>query len=247
MLEAVDAGLPPRPLGLFTQRGGGHSRGCYTGLNLSLRVGDDPHAVVANRALLAARMSVDLDHMWIPEQVHGAGVAVVSGRYDEARAAGADALVTRDPTTAVAVLAADCLPVLLADPGAGVVAAAHAGRAGLVAGVLQATVAAMVDLGAGREAVHASIGPSVCGGCYGLPETLAAQVARAVPGAAGRTRAGTASADLAAGARAVLAACGVRSVVSSTACTVEQPATLFSYRRDGVTGRQAAVVRAVGG
>ncbi len=243
--ELLDAGLPVETPGVFTTRRGGTSRPPWDGLDLALHVGDDPERVTANRALLARALGgPELVHA---EQVHGAGVAVL--RSGAGPAAGdralpaVDALVTDRPGTALVVLAADCLPVLLADPVAGVVAAAHAGRGGLVAGVLPAAVEAMVGLGADARAVRAVLGPAVCGRCYELPEDLADAVERAVPGSRTRTSAGTAGVDLADGAEGQLRRLGVVDVRRVGGCTVEQPDRFYSYRRDGVTGRHAGVVR----
>lgn len=170
--------------------------------------------------------------------MHGTSVAVVDGPREQAVPA-TDALVTTARGLGLVVMAADCLPVLLADPAAGVVAAAHAGRAGLAAGVLQATLGAMRSLGA-RD-VTAVVGPAACGRCYELPEELADEVGRAVPGSRSTTRAGTPAVDLTAGAVGLLRAAGA-SVTAVGGCTIEQPERLFSYRRDGRTGRHAGVV-----
>jgi hypothetical protein len=153
--------------------------------------------------------------------------------------AATDALVTTVPDLGLVVLAADCLPVLLADAAAGVVAAVHAGRAGLAAGVLQQALQAMHDLGA-RD-ICAAVGPAACGRCYELPAELADQVDAAVPGSRATTRTGTPSVDLAAGAVGLLRGAGVR-VQTVGGCTLEQPERWFSYRRDGRTGRHAGVV-----
>lgn len=242
MAELLDAGLPAPAYGAFRTRAGGTSAAPYDGGNLSLRVGDDADRVAANRRQLGTHLGAP--RLVFAQQVHGAGVAVVShasvtppdGVPD------VDALVTTEPGVALVALGADCLPVLLVDPVAGVVAAAHAGRPGLAAGVLQEALSAMAGLGARLPQVHASIGPGVCGLCYEVPEGMAEQVGQAVPGSRSRTRQGTASVDLRAGAQAVLERAGVGSVVHVGACTLEQPEQWFSYRRDGVTGRHGGVV-----
>ena len=244
MLPLLDAGLPRPAAGAFTTRAGGRSAPPWDALDLGLHVGDDPADVQANRGLLAAAVDVRADALVLPEQVHGRGVAVVErAPADGAPAAGADALVTATPGLALLVLAADCLPVLLADPQAGVVAAAHAGRAGLAGGVLQETLAAMAGLGASPASTVAVLGPAVCGGCYELPDATADEVERAVPGSRATTRAGTASVDLAAGAAALLERAGLGRVERVGGCTLEQPERFFSYRRDGRTGRHGGVVR----
>lgn len=221
---------------VVTTRAGGRSAGQYARFNLSAGVGDDPVAVAANRRRLSVELGVPVVFL---EQVHGTGVATV----DAAPArdvAGTDAAVTAVPGLAVAVLAADCVPVLLADPTAGVVGAAHAGRVGAAGGVLPATVAAMVALGARPERIEALLGPAVCGGCYEVPAAMRDQVEAALPGSAARTRARTPSLDLRAGLHRQLAALGVAGVGRDPRCTMEDRA-LYSHRRDGRTGRLAAL------
>ncbi len=214
------------------------SAGPYAGLDLALHVGDDPADVAANRSRLAQALGAA--HLVFAEQVHGRDVAVV-GAPDPATVPGVDALVTRTPGLALVVLAADCLPVLLVDPVAGVVAAVHAGRQGLAAGVLPATLAAMTDLGAMPADISAVVGPAVCGRCYEVPDAMADDVEAAVPGSRASTPAGTASLDLTAGALAQLHAAGLVDVRAAGGCTMEQ-SHLYSYRRDGRTGRHAGAV-----
>jgi len=245
--DLLPAGLPAPATGGFTSRTGGVSAAPYATLNLGLHVHDEPDRVRTNRAFLADRARLgspdgrSAGALVYAQQVHGCGVAVVSGPAPDA-VRGVDALVTATPRLGLVVLAADCLPVLLADPVAGVVAAAHVGRRGLVGGVLQATVTAMAGLGATAAGTTAVLGPAACGRCYELPAALADEVDRAVPGARATTRAGTASVDLQAGAIALLRAAGVTAVTTVGGCTIEQPDRFFSYRRDGVTGRHGAVI-----
>lgn len=219
-----------------TDRSGGASRGTYRELNLGGHVGDDPSAVRTNRRYVAERIGVAERRVLYMNQVHSADVVAVDGPWGESVPA-ADALVTREPGLALAVLVADCVPVLLADVGAGVVGVAHAGRVGLVAGVVPAVVAAMRDAGAGE--IIARVGPSVCGRCYEVPDALRAEVAAVVPDAWSTTRSGGAAVDVAAGVEAQLGAAGVAAVRLS-GCTIEDPG-LYSYRRDRVTGRFAGL------
>jgi YfiH family protein len=173
-------------------------------------------------------------------QVHGTHVLVVDAGSDPRAVAAerADALVTTQRRLAVAVRVADCVPVLFADPDAGVVGAAHAGRIGLGAGVLAATVTTMAGLGACR--ITAWIGPHICGECYEVPAGMQAQFCRVHPAAAATTSWGTPSLDLGAAAAAQLAALGC-AVVRIDPCTRTTP-TLHSYRRDAAAaGRQAAL------
>ena len=174
-------------------------------------------------------------------QVHGDRVVRVDADTDPRALAAehADALVTTARGVALAVRAADCLPVLFADPDAGVVGAAHAGRAGLAAGVLPATLARLVELGARRVTVW--IGPHICGACYEVPEAMRDAFGADHPAAVATTSWGTPSLDLGAAAQEQLTALGC-TVLRVGACTRETP-SLHSYRRDGArSGRQAGLV-----
>ncbi len=174
-------------------------------------------------------------------QVHGDRVIVVDEDTDPATLAWtrADALVTSSRGLGLAVRIADCVPVLFADAAAGVVGAAHAGRVGLAAGVLTATVARMAELGA--ERVTAWIGPHICGECYEVPAELQADYGQLHPAAIATTSWGTPSLDLGAAAAAQLAGLGC-TVVRVDPCTRTTP-SLHSFRRDGAaSGRQAALV-----
>jgi YfiH family protein len=233
---------PPavRPRRVVTDRRGGRSRPPYDSFNLGDHVGDDPADVAANRGRVARELGVPEERLVWMSQVHGNGVAIVDGPL-----AGplpeTDALVTSTPGLVLCVLVADCVPILLADPVAGVVAAVHAGREGVRRGVLPAALSAMASLGARARHVSALLGPAVCGACYEVPPAMQADVARIAPSAAVRTRRGTAGLDLRAGLEEMLRRAGVTDVVQDPRCTVEDP-HLFSHRRDGVTGRQAGIV-----
>ncbi|MGW6538422.1 peptidoglycan editing factor PgeF [Streptomyces sp. NPDC055011] len=226
----------------FTDRWGGVSAVPYEELNLGGAVGDDPEAVRANRARAAAGLGLDPGLVVWMNQVHGAGVAVVDGPWDGGEAVPAvDAIVTTRRGLGLAVLTADCVPVLLADPVAGVVAAAHAGRPGMLAGVVPAAVAAMAGLGAEPGRITARTGPAVCGRCYEVPEAMRAEVAAVEPDAYAETSWGTPAVDVAAGVRAQLARLGVTDVEDAGVCTLESP-DYYSYRRDRTTGRLAGYV-----
>ena len=149
--------LPVRH-GFFTRRGG-VSAGPFASLNCSLSSPDDPDAVAANRAAVAA--SLGAAALLGATQVHGPAVATVREPWAPGQGPRADALVTARPGLALGVVTADCTPVLLADPAAAVIGAVHAGWRGAVAGVLEATVAAMEALGAARARIVAAIGPSI--------------------------------------------------------------------------------------
>ena len=229
-----------RPRRVVTDRRGGRSAPPYDSFNLGDHVGDRPEDVAANRARAARELGVAPDRLVWMEQVHGAGVTVVDGPRD-APVPATDALVTATPGLVLGVLAADCVPVLLADHDTGIVAAVHAGREGVRSGVLPAALSAMASLGARARHVTALLGPAVCGACYEVPAAMQAEVARVVPAAAVTTRAGTPGLDLRAGLAEVLTRAGDREVVHDPRCTVEDPA-LFSHRREGTTGRQAGLV-----
>ncbi|MEU2071119.1 peptidoglycan editing factor PgeF [Streptomyces anulatus] len=226
----------------FTDRWGGVSAAPYGELNLGGAVGDDPAAVGANRGRAARRLGLDPARVVWMNQVHGRDVAVVDGPWGaDAEIPAVDAVVTARRGLALAVLTADCTPVLLADPVAGVVGAAHAGRPGLVAGVVPAAVEAMVALGAHPSRITAHTGPAVCGRCYEVPEAMRAEVAEAVPGTWSETSWGTPAVDVTGGVHAQLAALGVADRHSSPYCTLESGGH-FSYRRDRTTGRLAGYV-----
>jgi YfiH family protein len=225
----------------FTDRWGGVSAAPYDTLNLGGAVGDDPAAVRANRELAAKTLGLAPDAVRWMNQVHGREVVVADGPWPGGEPPEADGVVTAAGGLALAVLTADCVPVLLADPVAGVAGAAHAGRPGLLAGVVPATVEAMRGLGADPARIVARTGPAVCGLCYEVPAGMRDEAERTVPGSGAVTREGTPAIDIPRGVRAQLAACGVTDVASSPVCTRESR-DHFSYRREGTTGRQASYV-----
>ncbi|MGW4161048.1 peptidoglycan editing factor PgeF [Streptomyces sp. NPDC004788] len=227
----------------FTDRWGGVSAVPYEELNLGGAVGDAPEAVRANRARAAAELGLDPAQVVWMNQVHGADVAEVDGPWSGTGDAipSVDAVVTARRGLALAVLTADCVPVLLADPVAGVVAAAHAGRPGMVAGVVPAAVKRMTELGADPARITARTGPAVCGRCYEVPEAMRAEVAAVEPAAYAETSWGTPAVDVAAGVRAQLARLGVTDVADAGVCTLES-GDHYSYRRDRTTGRLAGYV-----
>ena len=218
----------------FTDRYGGVSAVPFDSLNLALVGDDDTEARRRNTALLLADFApgarlADMD------QVHGNTVV----RADALRQQ-CDALVTDEPDTVLMVRVADCVPVLLADPGAGVIGAAHAGRKGVASGIVPACVEQMRLLGA-RE-VSAWIGPHICGRCYEVPAALRDEVAALEPVTASTTSWGTPGLDIGAGVAAQLERLGVQ-FLDVSLCTLES-VDLHSYRRDGArAGRLAGVIR----
>ncbi|MCK8680444.1 MULTISPECIES: peptidoglycan editing factor PgeF [Streptomyces] len=225
----------------FTDRWGGVSAAPYEQLNLGGAVGDDPDTVRANRRLAAESLKLDPAAVVWMNQVHGREVAVVDGPWPDGPVPAVDAVVTTRRGLALAVLTADCVPVLLADPVAGVAAAAHAGRPGLAAGVVPAAVEAMVRLGAEPSRITAHTGPAVCGRCYEVPAALREEVAATEPAAWAQTSWGTPALDVTAGVHAQLAALGVAGRHASEVCTRES-GDHYSYRRDRTTGRLAGYV-----
>ncbi|TCR22129.1 peptidoglycan editing factor PgeF [Streptomyces sp. BK205] len=225
----------------FTDRWGGVSAAPYEELNLGGAVGDDPEAVATNRELAAKSLGLDPARVVWMNQVHGADVEVVSGPWGERPVPEVDAIVTAERGLALAVLTADCTPVLLADPVAGIVAAAHAGRPGMVAGVVPAALRAMTGLGADPARIVARTGPAVCGKCYEVPEEMRADVAAVEPAAHAETSWGTPAVDVTAGVHAQLDRLGVRDRQQSPVCTIES-GDHFSYRRERITGRLAGYV-----
>lgn len=218
------------PLGVavsFSDRCGGVSMKPFDSLNLAARVGDDPAAVVENRRRLAAAAGFGVDTLRLTRQIHGADVLEVGGS-DETVAGEADVLTTAERGVTIGILTADCTPVVLA--GEGRVAVAHAGWRGLVAGAVEAAVEAVGHVRA------AWIGPSIHACCYEVgPEVVDAFSRRDLPVAAPDR------VDPAAGAAVVLRRSGVEHIARSTDCTSCDP-RYFSYRRDGLTGRQGAFV-----
>ncbi|MDE9366479.1 peptidoglycan editing factor PgeF [Luteipulveratus sp. YIM 133132] len=221
----------------FTDAVGGVSGAPYTGLNLGAHVGDRPEDVERNRRLLAEAVGVPRDRLVFMNQVHGADVEVVDGpRAGEAEPH--DAVITAATDLALVVLVADCTPVLLSAPDAGLVAAVHAGRPGMTAGVVAATVDRMRQLGARQ--VSAAVGPSVCGRCYEVPEAMREAAVAASPSAGAVSWTGTPAVDVAAGVVEQLRTAGAE-VTWVPGCTRESE-TLYSYRAEPRTGRFAGVV-----
>ncbi|MGW0596631.1 peptidoglycan editing factor PgeF [Streptomyces sp. NPDC002776] len=225
----------------FTDRWGGVSAVPYEELNLGGAVGDDPGAVRTNRELAAKSLGLDAGRVVWMNQVHGNDVVVVDRPWEDRPVPEVDAIVTAERGLALAVLTADCTPVLLADPVAKVVAAAHAGRPGMIAGVVPAALRAMAELGAEPSRIVARTGPAVCGRCYEVPEEMRAEVAAVEPAAHAETSWGTPAVDVTAGVHAQLERLGVRDRERSPVCTRES-GDHFSYRRDRTTGRLAGYV-----
>lgn len=223
-----------------TTRAGGVSAPPYDTFNLGDHVGDDPAAVAANRKRLATAIGLDSDHLVWMNQVHGDHVV----RVDEPRGTAVDAtdaLVTTTPGLALVVVTADCVPVLLGDARAGVVAAVHAGRVGAQKGVVPRTVEAMTAAGAHVEDISVLLGPAVSGVNYEVPQAMAEEVEAVLPGSRTVTARRTPGLDLRAGLHRQLQGLGVTAISVDPRCTVADR-NLFSHRRGAPTGRLASVV-----
>lgn len=234
---APDWPAPPAVRAVVTTRTGGVSAGAYASFNLASHVGDDPAAVAANRRRLRAALELPAEPSWL-QQVHGAAVARLPGPLPES----ADAAVTTERGPVCAVMVADCLPVLLASRDADRVGVAHAGWRGLAAGVIEATVAA---LGGDPARLIAWLGPAIGPRAFEVGSEVRAAFTNGDPGASAHFQPGRDGrwfADLPGLARRRLATCGVASVYGGIDCTVADPARFYSYRRDGATGRMAALI-----
>lgn len=228
--------VPSRVRAAMTTRQGGVSAGPYASLNLAAHVGDDPLAVDENRRRIREALELPAEPRWL-SQVHGHTVAVPG--LDEPGSA--DAMVVFQPGTVAAVLVADCLPVFLARRDGDRVGLAHAGWRGLAAGVVEATVAA---LAADPAELVAWLGPAIGHEAFEVGDDVREAFLFSQPAAAGhftRGRNGRWMADLPGLARQRLLACGVTEVHGGGLCTAADPARFYSYRRDGRTGRMAAL------
>jgi YfiH family protein len=233
---------PAAVIALSSTRHGGHSSAPYDSFNLAHHVGDSTAAVAANRNILHGTLGPDARVQWL-SQVHGVNVveAGVGEPYPEA-----DAVWTRRRGIACAVLTADCLPVLFCAANGEVVAAAHAGWRGLLAGVLEATVAAMaVD----SAQILAWLGPAIGPASFEIGPEVREQYLDTIPGAQtaacfspSRANPDHYYADLYALARIRLDAAGVSRICGGKFCTFGDSRRFYSYRRDGLTGRMASLV-----
>lgn len=211
----------------FTDRRGGFSSGAYESLNLALHVNDDPAVVVRNRARLGSVQFMN--------QVHGNEVLVVDTFLPSDPTC--DGLITTNPDLTLAVMVADCIPLLLVSKEA--VAAVHVGRAGIVNRVAKVAVEKMRALGADK--IHALLGPSICGQCYEVPFELQQTVVAEHPAAMATTRHQSSALDLPAALIAQLVELDL-SYEASMVCTLEDP-LYFSHRRENPTGRFAGLVK----
>ncbi|EEI78755.1 conserved hypothetical protein, YfiH family [Corynebacterium striatum ATCC 6940] len=224
---------------VFTSRAGGVSSSPYESFNLGDHVGDDPADVVSNRARLQRVLGLD-DIVWM-EQLHTNTVTRVDRGNADTPVEATDAIITTEKRLGLGVLVADCTPVLLSDVSAGVVAAAHAGRLGARNGIIRNTVEAMLELGATPSTIQVLMGPAASGLNYEVPEAMADDVEKHLPGAKTRTKTGTWGVDVRKGLIRQLMGMGIINIESDPRCTIEDT-DFFSYRREGTTGRQAGVI-----
>lgn len=223
---------------LTTTRDGGVSEAPFDSLNLGLHVSDHPEHVQANRLLLQKKLSLSEEPVWL-NQTHS--VRCIDVDHDASR--DGDAAITRDAQKTLAILTADCLPVVFCTTDGSVLGAAHAGWRGLAGGVLENTVAMMK---APRADILAWIGPGICGRCYetgqNVRETFETRYPFSASAFTPSERAGHCYADLAAIAEGILKNLRLQGVFQSNMCTYECKNSLFSYRRSAQTGRIATLI-----
>lgn len=233
-IEAASLSLTGIRHAFFT-RAGGVSTGLYATLNGGVGSRDAAGKVVENRARMAATLGVDPTRLLTAYQSHSPNVVVVETPWTTENRPQADAIVTRMRALAIGVTTADCGPVLLAEPHAGVIGAAHAGWRGALTGVIEATVAAMERLGAARGQIRAAIGPMIRQSSYEVGPDLVARF-RAEDAASSRffapaKREGHAMFDLAGYIAGRLKRAGLTEVEDLGLCTYADPERFFSYRR----------------
>ena len=226
--------------GVFTSRIGGFSSDPFGGFNLASHVGDDVNSVLRNRELLSALIGMRPDQLFFMNQVHGNQVYVVDQSSDSKVAPDADALFTTRSDVALVVLVADCIPLLLHSKSA--VAAVHVGRKGLASKVFAATLEIFAAHGVAPSEISAEIGPSICAKCYEVDEDVYREVTSIVPqsGSDFRSARDKPCLDLPTGLKAQLDSAGIK-WSSEDKCTNHEE-DYFSYRKSGVTGRQAGVI-----
>jgi YfiH family protein len=229
---------PARVQAVSTTRIGGFSAGPYESLNLGTHVGDDPELVERNRMFLVDALGYTATPRWL-DQVHGTDVVIA----DECEMnTTADAAVTAVQGIACSIMTADCLPVLLTDRSGTQVAAVHGGWRGLVGGILEQTVAVFAARGVSAGDLMAWLGPAVGPDTYEVDVSVADSLADADKSAVVQTDPEHWLLNLYELARLRLAGCGVDAVFGGGWCTFSDADRFFSYRRDGVCGRQATLI-----
>ena len=242
------AAISPLRHGFFG-REGGYSEGQFAANNMSIATGDKPHLVEANRAGAAQALGFLRKNLYLLKQVHSARVRTLTEYPDNNEPVEADAMVTRLPVLALGILTADCTPILLADPEAGVIGASHAGWRGAVDGICGATVDAMVALGATPQNIIAAIGPTISGANYEVGERFKADFLALQPDGAGHFFVPPGKPvhfDLPRFVEAQLRQSGIGTIERVGGCTYAEPDRYFSHRhathQGTTTGRQVAVI-----
>ena len=227
--------------GFFT-REGGVSQGIFASLNCGFGSHDLAASVSENRRRVAERLGVSAERLVTLYQVHSPAVVRVERPWTREAAPRADAMVTREPGVALGILTADCAPVLLAEAGSGVIGACHAGWRGALAGVIDATVAAMCDVGARRERIRAAVGPAIGKRSYEVGPEFPAPFLAEDPGNAAffreAPRAGHHLFDLVGYALHRLGRLGIGGAAATGGDTLAEPARFFSYRRACLGGER---------
>ena len=240
MLQATSLATLTRIRHAFFTRTGGVSQGVYASLNGGVGSNDAPDNVAENRARMAAALGVSIDRLLTPYQIHSPDVVVADEPWTRENRPRADAVVTRVPHLAIGVSTADCGPLLLADSQAGVVGAAHAGWRGALTGVIEATIAAMEQLGADRNRITAALGPTIRQPNYEVgPEFVERFLAADRANARFFTqsqRTGHAMFDLSGYIAERIQRAGIRQFEDLGLCTFAEPERFFSYRRTTLRG-----------
>jgi polyphenol oxidase len=236
--------------GFFT-RDGGVSRAPYDSLNTSAATGDSPSCVAENCARVAAAFDVPPHLLFVTTQVHGTASVEVSASdlIADIAACKADILVSRDPRVTIAIRTADCVPILLAEPVSGAVAAIHAGWRGIVDGVVRAGVKALLACAGSNQItlLHAAVGPHISTEAFEVDAAVGERLQACAPttDVVYKFSQGKVLVDLRSVVEQQLRACGVQSVAHARGCTVLAP-RFFSFRRDGQSsGRMISAIRPI--
>lgn len=240
MLQATSLATLTRIRHAFFTRSGGVSQGVYASLNGGVGSNDAPDKIAENRARMAAALGVKVDRLLTPYQIHSPDVVVADEPWTRENRPRADAIVTRVPRLAIGVSTADCGPLLFADSEAGVIGAAHAGWRGALTGVIEATIAAMEQLGASRDRITAALGPTIRQPNYEVGPEFVERFVAAEPGNARffelSQRAGHAMFDLTGYIAERIQRAGIVQFEDLGLCTCAEPDRFFSYRRTTLRG-----------
>ena len=223
---------------MFSNRQGGFSAPPYDSLNVASHVGDAPLAVASNRAILAQQLRVESRDITWPGLVHGTDVGVINSPLS--LFPNVDVLVTSTSKRVLATMGGDCVPLLAVDPESKVALSAHIGWKGAADSIHKAIISALESAGGKSKFTNIFLGPAICGLCYVVEQERFDLVTAELPEAGVELADGRLGLDLRLGIQAALRAAGMK-VNQIDGCTAESP-DLFSYRRDGVTGRQAGLV-----